>query len=102
MLRALGYSWPVWYRPEAQLGWTLRPGIAAWFTKEGRAYVEVSSAGLRDREHTVDKLAGVYRIVVLGASYSEAMQVAREEAYWAVRRSACAPAVSSRTGKSRW
>ena len=32
-LRMMGFSAPVWYRPDPQLGWTLRPGMNAWFTK---------------------------------------------------------------------
>ena len=83
-LRLLGFTSPTWYRPDAELGWTLRPGVAGWHTKEGRAFVEASSAGWRDIEHTVDKPTDVYRIAVLGDSYSEAMQVDRDEAFWAL------------------
>jgi lysophospholipase L1-like esterase len=99
MLRVIGYSSAIWYRPDAQLGWTLRPGVAAWFTKEGRAWVEVNAAGQRDREHAVQKPAGVYRIAVLGDSYSEAMQVERDQAYWAQlpeRLAACSFAPAKR------
>jgi lysophospholipase L1-like esterase len=81
-LRMMGFSAPVWYRPDPQLGWTLRPGMSAWFTKEGRALVTVNDQGRRDRETTLYKPDGVYRIAVLGDSYSEAMQVEREQAYW--------------------
>jgi lysophospholipase L1-like esterase len=83
-LRVMGFSAPVWYRPDPQLGWTLRPGMSAWFTKEGRALVTVNEQGRRDRETTLHKPEGVYRIVVLGDSYSEAMQVEREQAYWSL------------------
>ena len=83
MLRFIGYSSAIWYKPDPHLGWSLRPGVAGWFTKEGRAWVEVSSAGLRDAEHALPKPAGVYRIAVIGDSYSEAMQVEREQAFWA-------------------
>ena len=81
-LRAMGYSSPMWYRPDPQLGWTLRPGMSAWFTKEGRALVTINDQGRRDRETTLHKPEGVYRIAVLGDSYSEAMQVERDQAYW--------------------
>jgi hypothetical protein len=83
-LRAMGYSAPIWYQPDASLGWSLRPGVAGWFTREGRAYVEVNASGRRDRDVAPDKPADVYRIAVLGDSYSEAMQVALEQAYWAL------------------
>jgi lysophospholipase L1-like esterase len=84
LLRVLGYSAPAWYRPDRELGWALRPGVAGWFTREGRAFVEINSAGLRDREHSVSKPADVYRIAVLGDSYSEAMQVGLDQTYWAL------------------
>ena len=72
-LRAAGYSSPVWYRPDPELGWTLRPGISGWFSREGKSFVQVNSAGQRDREHSLEKPAGVYRIAVLGDAYAEAM-----------------------------
>jgi hypothetical protein len=91
-LRVLGYSAPVWYQPDAQLGWALRPGAAGWAAREGRAWVQVNADGRRDRGALLDKPDDVYRIAVLGDSYSEAMQVEREQAYWALlpgRLAAC-------------
>jgi lysophospholipase L1-like esterase len=82
VLRAAGFSEPVWYEPDAQLGWKLRPGLAAWFTAEGRAFVRVNASGLRDREHALDKPADAYRIAVLGDSYAEARQVEAEQTFW--------------------
>jgi hypothetical protein len=82
-LRAVGYSSPAWYRADPQLGWALRPGVSGWFTQEGRSFVQINSAGQRDREHALDKPDGVYRIVILGDAYSEAMQVPLEDTYWA-------------------
>lgn len=83
VLRAVGFNWLQWYWPDPQLGWALRPGLSGWFSGEGRSFVQVNSAGQRDREHTVDKPENVYRIAVLGDAYSEAMQVALEDSYWA-------------------
>src|SRR5262245_22807311 len=77
-LRAVDYSAPVWYQPDAQLGWRMRPGLAAWYTQEGRGFVRANREGMPDRNHLLDKPAGVYRIAVLGDSYSEARQVERE------------------------
>jgi hypothetical protein len=83
-LRAVDYSAPVWYQPDAQLGWRMRPGLAAWYTQEGRGFVRANREGMPDRNHLLDKPAGVYRIAVLGDSYSEARQVEREQAYWSL------------------
>jgi GDSL-like Lipase/Acylhydrolase family len=84
VLRAMRYSAPTWYEPDARLGWTLRPGVAAWWTREGRAYVQINSAGMRDREHALDKPKDVFRIAVLGDSFSEAMQLPMEQTFWAL------------------
>ena len=83
-LRVVGFSAPIWHQPDPELGWKLRPGIAAWFTKEGRAFVRTNAQGARDRDHAPHKPEDVYRIAVLGDSYSEAMQVERDKAYWAL------------------
>lgn len=83
VLRAAGYSSPVWYRHDPVLGWTLRPGTSGWYTQEGRSFVRINSAGQRDREHAIAKPHDVYRIAVLGDAYSEAMQVPLEQTYWA-------------------
>src|SRR5919109_1487955 len=83
LLRAIGYSAPVWYQPDAQLGWTLRPGVSGVYTREGRGFVQVNTEGRRDVEHSVAKPPGVYRIALLGDSYAEAMQVEREHTFWA-------------------
>jgi hypothetical protein len=82
VLRAVGFSAPIWYRPDAELGWTLRPGASGWFTREGRAFVRVNPAGQRDRAHPLAKPEAVYRVAVLGDSYSEAMQVELESSWW--------------------
>jgi lysophospholipase L1-like esterase len=84
LLRAIGYSAPIWNEADPQLGWRLRPGVQAHYTGEGDAFVSINAAGWRDRDHALEKPAGVYRIAVLGDSYSEARQVPVEKAYWAL------------------
>jgi len=83
-VRFSGYSAPFWYRPDAQLGWTLRPGTHGWFTKEGRTFVTISDAGFRDRDHTIDKPDDVFRIAVLGDEHAEAMPVELGQTWWAL------------------
>jgi hypothetical protein len=82
VLRVVGFSAPVWYQPDAELGWRMRPGLAAWYTREGHAFVSANRDGMPDKDHALEKAPGVYRIAVLGDSYSEAKQVSRDEAYW--------------------
>ena len=66
------------------MGSKLRPGIKGHFLKEGGGYVRINSDGLRDREHSLSPPPNTLRIAVLGDSFTEAMQVNREEAFWAV------------------
>jgi lysophospholipase L1-like esterase len=52
------------------LGWKLRPGAKRLFGDESQPFlIEINSRGLRDVEHTLEKPAGVYRIVFLGDSF---------------------------------
>ena len=81
-LRAIGYNAPIWYQPDPLLGWSMRPGAKGWYTHEGRAFVEVSPVGFRDRMHTLEKPAGTYRIAVLGDSSAEALQIDMKSAFW--------------------
>jgi hypothetical protein len=83
-LRLAGFSYPNFWEPDPLTGSKLRPGMAGWQRDEGRAYVKISSQGLRDREHAVAKPADTYRIAILGDSYAEAMQVDAEHAFWSL------------------
>lgn len=50
------------------------PGITRYLPQYGHE-VSFNSAGMRDREHTLDKPAGTFRILLLGDSFMEALQV---------------------------
>jgi len=50
------------------------PGITRFLPQFGHE-VSFSSAGMRDREHTLEKRAGTFRILLLGDSFMEALQV---------------------------
>jgi hypothetical protein len=97
-LRAVGYTYPVFYQPDEARGYALRPGAAGWYRREGRAYVRINSDGLRDREHEKTKPANTLRVAVVGDSYAEAFQVEQEKAFWAVleRRLGECPALTGR------
>lgn len=81
-LRVLGYrfSGSTW-RADRVLGWSLRPGAAAWEADEGVAWTKINSHGYRDRERTLSKPRGVYRVAVLGDSYTEGRQVAMDKVF---------------------
>ena len=83
-LRVVGYTYPIFYTTDTMRGYALQPGAYGWYRKEGEAYVEINSEGLRDREHAKAKPTGTVRIAVLGDSYAEALQVPLEDAFWVV------------------
>jgi hypothetical protein len=83
-LRALGFSRALFYQPDSLLGWSGRPGAQGIYLDEGSAEVRISSAGVRDREHSIVKPADVWRVAVLGDSYTEALQVAEDKRFTAV------------------
>jgi hypothetical protein len=83
-LRLLGIGYPDFFDYDPVLGSRLRPGIKGYYLKEGKGWVSINSDGLRDREHSLRPPPNTLRIAVLGDSFAEAMQVNREEAFWAV------------------
>lgn len=83
-LRVVGYSYPEFYTPDEPRGYALAPNVAGWYRKEGKSFVEINSDGLRDIEHSITKSENTVRIAILGDSYSEALQVPTEDAFWRV------------------
>jgi len=84
LLRVVGYSAPLFYAPDYYRGVALRPNVAGIYQREGRNYVSINSAGLRDREHQIAKPADTIRIALLGDSYCEAMQLRLEQTFWSL------------------
>jgi lysophospholipase L1-like esterase len=80
----MGLSHPHFYRYDPEVGHRHRPGAEGWFTREGRSYVRISSQGLRDVEHNLTEPEGSFRILVLGDSYAEGLQVELEQTFWRV------------------
>lgn len=83
-LRILGISFPVFHTFDNERGKALLPGKKGWYRGEGEAYIEINSAGYRDRENSEEKKPGTYRIAAIGDSYVEARHVAFEHTF--VRR----------------
>jgi len=70
--------------PKLGYGWLHPPGIeGAWFDDHGEfsVVVKINSHGLRDVEHEYAKPPGVFRILLLGDSYMEAVQVQLEQIF---------------------
>lgn len=65
------------YEVNPQIGWVLKPHLnIIWETRDGyETLVETNSRGLRDQEYDYQKTPGVYRILLLGDSFAEALQM---------------------------
>ena len=74
-LRVLDIQHPSPAVPDTLIGWRFKPGASYVFKKEGFSEGRINSLGLRDVEHEYRKPADVYRILFLGDSYVEALQV---------------------------
>lgn len=86
-LRIIGYTYPIWYMPDPYRGYSLRPNVEGWYTREGKSYVRVNSDGLRDRERVKPKPPNTVRIAVVGDSFTEAMHVPQEDTFcWLMER----------------
>ena len=84
-LRIVGYSFPAFVRMDQARGWSLWPNQQGWTRNEGgKIYLKISSDGLRDVEHPVEKPAPTLRVAILGDSYSEAAQVQMDQSFWSV------------------
>jgi len=82
-LRLSGFSYASFYRYDGETGAALREGARGRYRLEGEAYVHINDQGMRDdREISVRKPVGVYRIAILGDSYAEAFQVDVEHTFW--------------------
>jgi hypothetical protein len=71
------------FEPDPVLGTKLVPGRQGWWTQEElefRTPVRINREGFRDVDHVREKPAGVTRILILGDSFIEAMQVPLESA----------------------
>ncbi len=83
-IRATGIDYnlsPNW-RYQPVLGWSQVPNGSYDIAVEGRpVHVSFNSMGFRDREHQLAKPRGVKRIVVIGDSFCEAVQVNFEETF---------------------
>jgi lysophospholipase L1-like esterase len=72
----------VFWQPHEHFGWTHIPGREGlWFSDEFRVHVTINSKGLRNRETPYDKPAGTKRILVLGDSMTEGLQVPGEATF---------------------
>jgi hypothetical protein len=75
---------PQLYGSDRELGWVLRREASGVVTTETKQYVHINGHGFHDRERSYDKPENTIRIVVLGNSWTEALQVPVEKNYCSV------------------
>jgi SGNH hydrolase-like domain, acetyltransferase AlgX len=72
------------WKPDAKLGTALIPGATGWWTQEEHEFfvpVRINDGGRRDLDRTIEKPDGTLRIMLLGDSFVEAMQVPIEQTF---------------------
>ena len=67
------------HRPSSVFNWELVPG-ASGFGRAG-TYIHINADGFRDSEHSLHKEAGVFRIMVIGDSFTFGQGVNLEDTY---------------------
>ena len=72
-----------WAEPDDLLGWKNAPGKTYWNNRENDHPISgtINGFGFRDKEWSLEKESGVYRIAVVGDSYVEAIQVESEKTF---------------------
>ncbi len=68
-------------QPDPEFGVKHIPNKLVTWRMEGYSSEKINSDGLRDVEHSFQKLAGVYRIALLGDSATEGLQVCLNDTY---------------------
>ncbi len=65
------------YRTDPKIGWRLKPNALVHYSSDNEFEVQVqtNSLGLNDFEHTYQKLPGTFRILLLGDSFTEGINV---------------------------
>ncbi len=84
LLRTLDYSYPAFNWPDKYRAYSRRPGASGLWMEEGNQLITINSAGYRDREHSKKKPESTYRIIILGDSMAEALQVPYENSFGAI------------------
>lgn len=73
--RASGLPASAYLQPDQQLGFRLIPGKVVEWKFEGYSHDPISRAGFRDIDHDLEKRPGVRRVLILGNSAAEGLQV---------------------------
>lgn len=83
------------------LGWEKSPLAEGHFRRgDARIYEKMNSRGLRDREYEYDKAANVFRILVLGDSFTEGYDVNVEDLFTEILEQRLNDSLSRQSGRT--
>jgi hypothetical protein len=77
----MGLSFPVFMQRNDMLGWSYFPNVEGYSVHEATTWVKINADGFRDRHHERVKPSSVFRIAVVGDSFTEGSNVAFEETF---------------------
>ena len=97
-LRLLGWTFPLFARPDPEFGWSYRPGISGWSQHENTAWVRINRHGFRGSDWPQRPAHGTYRIAVLGDSFTDSTNTEEEHSLTGIieARLAGCPALAGR------
>ncbi|KFF41857.1 MAG: GDSL-like Lipase/Acylhydrolase [Candidatus Atelocyanobacterium thalassa isolate SIO64986] len=83
-LRILNISYPSFYKVDSHRGHSLIYNMFGRWRHEGNASVSINKSGLRDKNYTKKKTKNTFRIVVIGDSFAEAIQLDKDKTFWSL------------------
>ncbi|MFQ5511487.1 MAG: SGNH/GDSL hydrolase family protein [Candidatus Krumholzibacteriia bacterium] len=75
-----------WSEPDPILGWRFTPNRGYWYHRENDHPItgRINRFGWRDRDRSLSKPPGVFRVAVIGDSFVEAIQVEQDSTFTAL------------------
>ena len=83
-LRLMGWTFPVFGRPDVELGWSFRPGISGWSRQENSAYLRMNRFGFRGPDWPEQPAPDTFRIAVVGDSLVDSSNLSDQHAFTSV------------------
>ncbi len=81
LFAAAGLGEQEFLKRDGELGFVPMEGKHVTWRKEGFSRTQFNSCGMSDREYSLDKPAGTFRIAVIGDSMVESLQVDRSQSF---------------------
>jgi lysophospholipase L1-like esterase len=80
VLRIFNWSYPIFMQPDADLGWSFRPGARGWSIHESAAYVRINRFGFRGKDWADEAPRDAYRVAVIGDSFVDSSNLPEDDA----------------------